>query len=59
MKNQLIPFHKDFQIALKLKEGIKNNLIEVANHGLTCVVGKHLPRLFSSNRKFHREFWDY
>ena len=60
-KNQLIPFHKRFpNQALKLKEGIKNNLIEVANHGLThCVVGKHLPRLFSSNRKFHREFWDY
>jgi peptidoglycan/xylan/chitin deacetylase (PgdA/CDA1 family) len=60
-KNQLIPFYKKFpKQALKLKEGIKNNLIEVANHGLThCVVGKHLPRLFTSNRKFHREFWDY
>ncbi len=34
--------------------------IEIANHGLThCVVGKHLPRALSSNRPFHREFWDY
>ena len=24
-----------------------------------CVVGKHLPRLFKSNRKYHREFWDW
>ncbi len=43
-----------------LKEAHNLGVIEIANHGLThCVVGKHLPKLFSSNRKFHREFWDW
>lgn len=43
-----------------LKEGVKAGLIEVANHGLThCVVGKHTPRSFSSNRLFHREFYNW
>jgi len=37
-------------------------VIEIANHGLThCVVRKKLfrPRLFSSNRRCHREFWSW
>jgi len=43
-----------------LKSASQQGVIEVANHGLThCVVGHHLPRKFSSNRKFHREFWDW
>ncbi len=43
-----------------LKKGVSQKLLEIANHGLThCVVGKHLPLLFSSNRKFHREFWSW
>jgi peptidoglycan/xylan/chitin deacetylase (PgdA/CDA1 family) len=59
--NSLIPFPVKFpEEAKKLKEGFRNGLIEIANHGLThCVVGKHLPKLFSSNREFHREFWDW
>ena len=57
----LVPFHKKFpDEASALKKGLRDELIEVANHGLThCVVGQHLPRLFSSNRKYHREFWDW
>ena len=43
-----------------LNEAFKNKVIEIANHGLThCVVGKHLPRYFTSVRKYHREFWDW
>lgn len=57
----LVPFPEKFQEeAAKLKEGVKAGLLDIANHGLThCVVGKHLPRLFFSNRKFHREFWSW
>jgi peptidoglycan/xylan/chitin deacetylase (PgdA/CDA1 family) len=43
-----------------LRQGAKKGLLEIANHGLThCVVGSHLPRAFSSNRKYHREFWEW
>jgi len=39
---------------------MQNGIIEIANHGyMHCVKGRHLPRLFSSNRNFHREFWDW
>ncbi len=45
------------KVAKVLKDGLNEGLLEIANHGLThCVVGKHLPRLFSSNRQYHREF---
>ena len=59
--SSLVPFPEKFpsQAAL-LKQAWEKELIEIANHGLThCVVGKHLPRLFLSNRKYHREFWDW
>jgi peptidoglycan/xylan/chitin deacetylase (PgdA/CDA1 family) len=47
------------KVAKVLKDGLNEGLLEIANHGLThCVVGKHLPRLFSSNRQYHREFWE-
>ncbi len=43
-----------------LRSAMQEGLIEIANHGFThCVKGKHLPRPFSSNRTFHREFWDW
>jgi peptidoglycan/xylan/chitin deacetylase (PgdA/CDA1 family) len=45
-----------------LKLGMEEGLIEIANHGLThCVVKDNLfrPRLFSSNRTYHREFWEW
>lgn len=57
----LVPFPKKFNRQAKiLKKGVDRNLIEIANHGLThCVLGKHKPRPFSPNRKFHREFWQW
>ncbi len=59
----LIPFPRKFsREAAILKEGLQEGLLEIANHGLThCVVQGLLfrPRLFSSNRKYHREFWDW
>ncbi len=60
-KNNLIPFPEKFPgQANVLKDAFKNKIIEIANHGLThCVVGKHLPRYFTSVRKYHREFWDW
>jgi len=56
-----VPYYEKFpDQAVVLKKGLEQGLLEIANHGLThCVVGKHLPRWFSSNRKFHREFWDW
>lgn len=58
---RLIPFPKKFPNQAKvIKEGVKKGLFEIANHGLThCVVGKHLPKLFLPNRKFHREFYEF
>lgn len=57
----LTPFPKKFpQAAATIREGLREGLLEVANHGLThCVVGQHRPQLFASNRKFHREFWPW
>lgn len=54
----LVPFHEKFpEEAQLLKRAFMEGKIIVANHGLThCVVGKHRPRFWSSNRKFHREF---
>lgn len=61
--NTLIPFPEKFPGEAKiLKEGLQQGLLEIANHGLThCVVKDNLfkPRWFSSNRRFHREFWDW
>jgi hypothetical protein len=55
-----IPFPERFpEEAAAIKAGVEQGLLEVANHGLThCVVKNDLfkPKLFSSNRKFHREF---
>jgi len=62
-EQQLIPFPTRFPgEAAALKEGVQQGLIEVANHGLThCVLqgDAFKPRWFSSNRQFHREFWDW
>lgn len=57
----LTPFFDRFpKEASVIKEGLTADIFEVANHGLThCVVGRHLPRAFSSNRTFHREFWEW
>ncbi len=60
-QNNLIPFYDKFPKQAKIiNDNLKYNFLEITNHGLThCVVGKHLPKLISSNRKYHREFWDW
>ncbi|MCW5875241.1 MAG: polysaccharide deacetylase family protein [Anaerolineales bacterium] len=59
-QDKLFPFPERFPNEAKiLKEGVQQGLIEVANHGLThCIVEGNLfkPKLFDSNREFHREF---
>lgn len=57
----LTPFPQKFsKQAIILKKALQSDLIEIANHGLThCVIGKHLPGLITSNRKYHREFYDF
>lgn len=57
-QSRLIPFPDKFpQEAAVLKHAADREEITIANHGLThCVVGRHLPRPFASNRAFHREF---
>lgn len=59
----LIPFPVKFpNEAAALKEGVEQGLIEIANHGLThCVLKNNAfkPKWFSSNRPFHREFWNF
>jgi peptidoglycan/xylan/chitin deacetylase (PgdA/CDA1 family) len=61
--DRVTPFPIRFpEQAEALKEGVREGLIEIANHGLThCVLQDNLfrPRWMSSNREFHREFWDW
>lgn len=59
--SSLTPFPEKFpEEANILKKAHINNDIIIANHGLThCIVGEHLPRLFSANRNLHREFYPY
>ena len=60
---EVVPFPKRFpQEAMALREGVEQGLLEIANHGLThCVLEGNAfkPRWFSSNRRYHREFWDW
>lgn len=59
--SKIIPFNKKFPKQLNiLKRGVECGVFEILSHGLThCIVGKHLPKNFSSNRKYHREFYDF
>jgi hypothetical protein len=61
--DRVTPFPLRFPAqAEALKEGVRQGLIEVANHGLThCVLEGNLfrPRWMTSNRAYHREFWDW
>lgn len=61
--DRLIPFPERFPAqAEALREGVREGLIEVANHGLThCVLegNRFRPRWMSSNRAYHREFLDW
>ncbi len=60
---ELIPFYDKFPKQLEqIKLALDLGVLEIANHGLThCVLfnKNFLPKLFSSNRKYHREFWDW
>jgi len=60
-KNIKTPFFEKFPAQANIiYDHLKYGNIEIVNHGLThCVVGRHLPHFFSSNRKFHREFWEW
>lgn len=59
----LIPFNQKFPEQAKLLvHAEKAGIVRIACHGLThCVLEnkKFLPRLFTSNRQYHREFWDW
>lgn len=59
----LVPYHLKWPNAYsQLMELERNGLVEIACHGLThCVLNNNLfmPKLFTSNRKYHREFWDW
>jgi len=57
----LVPYPKKFPAAARvLREGVRRGVVEIANHGYThCVLDsrRYLPRLFSGNRRYHREFY--
>ncbi len=59
----VIPFPERFpDQAAVLRDGVRANLIEVANHGLThCVLANNnfRPKVWSGNRIYHREFWGW
>jgi hypothetical protein len=60
---ECIPYQTKWPKAyLALKDGLKTGRVRIACHGLThCVLvdNAFLPKLFSSNREFHREFWPW
>jgi peptidoglycan/xylan/chitin deacetylase (PgdA/CDA1 family) len=60
---RIVPFPAKFPLqAHALREGLERRLLEIANHGYThCVMEDTLfrPRLFSGNRPYHREFYDW
>jgi hypothetical protein len=59
----IVPFPVKFPDAARvLREGVERGVLEIANHGYThCVTADGLfrPRLFSGNRPWHREFFDW
>ncbi len=60
---RVVPFPTKFpDQARALRHGRERGLLEIANHGYThCVLedGLFRPRLFSGNRPYHREFYDW
>ncbi len=62
-ENLQIPFPEKFpRQAAVLQNGVQRGLLEIANHGYVhCVLQENQfkPKLFTGNRKFHREFWDW
>ena len=61
--DKVTPFPVRFPGQAKaLGEGVRRGLVEIANHGLThCVLegDRFHPHWFESNRRYHREFWDW
>ena len=59
----LTPFPQKFPEATRaIRKGVDAGLIEVANHGLThCLLAGRAfrPRVFTGNRPYHREFYDF
>ena len=59
----LTPFPRKFPEATRaIRKGVDAGLLEVANHGLThCLLtGRAFrPRVFTGNRPYHREFYDF
>jgi len=59
----VVPYPLKFHEASRaLRCGVEGGLLEVANHGYThCLLegGRYRPRLFSGNRREHREFYDW
>jgi peptidoglycan/xylan/chitin deacetylase (PgdA/CDA1 family) len=59
----LTPFPEKFPAPCQvIRQGVASGLLEIANHGMThCVVEdfKFLPRFWTDNRKYHREFWEW
>lgn len=60
---RIVPFPTKFpDAAAMLREGVRAGRLEIANHGYThCLLagGAFRPKLFSGNRQFHREFYDW
>jgi hypothetical protein len=60
---RVVPYPTKFPAeAAILRLGLAQGLVEIANHGYThCLLqgGLFRPRLFSSNRQYHREFYDW
>jgi peptidoglycan/xylan/chitin deacetylase (PgdA/CDA1 family) len=60
---RVVPFPTKFpEQARALRDGVEGKLVEIANHGYThCLTedGLFRPRLFSGNRPYHREFYDW
>lgn len=61
--DRVTPFPVQFPSQAEvLRDGVRRGLLEVANHGLThCVLEGNVfhPHWMSSNRAYHREFWDW
>lgn len=57
-RSRLTPFPQKFpEEALLLKKAFHEGKVIIANHSLAhCVVGKHLPKFWGSNRSEWREF---
>jgi len=59
----LVPYPQKWPEAFReLKLGVDEGLVSIASHGLThCVLQDRafLPNAFTSNRRAHREFWDW